>query len=315
MQRTLFVVLILVFAAVGFYAYQQNQLPELTELVTDTNTQKKSDSDAQRHIQSITPSADQPIDIQSADHFVTAEQLIALPDTSVSTQANIEEIAEPAQTLESAQKKETAPTTDEIATPQENSNSQTPNHNLSSSDEASQTELTTTQIDDNTYAVSSHLSVISKPLPSPSSSEEQKPSTTLEFAGNQIKLQELLNDPNDAKEKLFFIHAVNAQDNKGLWGIIQNGLTDTFIKGLNLPGLDKTAFVEIPQEADEKLADMRSSFLGRILKSKVDQTYIYNYDKGILGDNPNLIKPGQQLVIVTFTEQELIDIYQHFVNL
>lgn len=131
----------------------------------------------------------------------------------------------------------------------------------------------------------------------------------------QIKLQELLDNPDQTEQKVYFIHAVNEGDSEGLWGIIQYGLMKTFTSGLNLPGLDKTVYVNIPEDADERLADKRSSFLGQVLKNKVDQTYIYNYQKGILGDNPNLIQPGQQLVIVTFTEQELIGIYHHFMNL
>jgi hypothetical protein len=31
-----------------------------------------------------------------------------------------------------------------------------------------------------------------------------------------------------------------------------------------------------------------------------------------LGQDPDLIKPGQQLVIVSYSEDELIKIYQHF---
>lgn len=161
------------------------------------------------------------------------------------------------------------------------------------------------------YGVSSHLEVIG------SSTDKQSAKqllNTLEIS-NQIKLRELLDDPDGSSQKVYFIHAVNEGDDQGLWGIIQHGLMRTFTTGLDLPGLDKTVSVDIPKEADEKLADKRSSFLGKVLKNKVDKTYIYNYEKGILGDNPDLIKPGQQLIIVTFTEQELIGIYHHFVNL
>ncbi|MGH1463483.1 MAG: hypothetical protein ACRBB6_15775 [Neptuniibacter sp.] len=161
------------------------------------------------------------------------------------------------------------------------------------------------------YAAASHLQVIG-------SSEEQNNTNqkldSLTIA-NQIKLRELLDDPDSSAHKVYFIHAVNEGDDEGLWGIIQHGLMRTFTNGLELPGMDKTVYADIPKEADEKLADKRSSFLGKILKNKVDRTYIYNYKQGILGENPDLIKPGQQLIVVTFTEQELIGIYNHFVNL
>ncbi|WP_415904254.1 hypothetical protein ACMXYW_12355 [Neptuniibacter sp. QD48_55] len=164
-----------------------------------------------------------------------------------------------------------------------------------------------------TFAVSSHLSVIK------TGKSDKKTNATIAdtalVATQQIKLLELLDDPDNSAQKVYFIHAVNEGDDEGLWGIIQHGLMRTFTEGLSLPGLGEKVSVEIPKDADEALGDKRSSFLGQVLKAKVDQTYIYNYQKGILGENPNLIKPGQQLVIVTFTEQELIGIYHHFINL
>ncbi len=171
----------------------------------------------------------------------------------------------------------------------------------------------TTSAEAGTYAVSSHLSVISTGNKTPQTNKQIE-AITVQLA-NQIKLQELLDDPDQSAQKVYFIHAVNEGDHEGLWGIIQHGLMRTFTSGLTLPGQEKAVYVDIPKEADEKLADTRSSFLGQILKRKVDKTYIYNYEKGILGENPDLIKPGQQLIIVTFTEQELIGIYNHFVNL
>ncbi|WP_339891625.1 hypothetical protein [Neptuniibacter pectenicola] len=166
-----------------------------------------------------------------------------------------------------------------------------------------------------TFAVSSHINIIKTDTATTASgSDNANPLTSLSLE-NQIKLQELLDNPDQAASNIYFIHAVNENDDEGLWGIIQHGLMSTFTKGLVLPGLDKTVTVDIPKDADEKLDNKRSSFLGQILKNKVDRTYIYNYEKGILGDNPNLITPGQQLIIVTFTEEELITIYNHFTSL
>lgn len=171
-----------------------------------------------------------------------------------------------------------------------------------------------TNNDASTYAVTSHLNVIQDQTRA--TLDKRQTNTSLPQAlKNQIKLQELLDDPDQSEQKVYFIHAVNEGDHEGLWGIIQHGLMQTFTTGLTLPGLDKTVTVDIPKEADEKLANKRSSFLGQVLKGKVDKTYIYNYQKGILGDNPHLIKPGQQLIIVTFTEQELMAIYNHFTSL
>ena len=68
----------------------------------------------------------------------------------------------------------------------------------------------------------------------------------------------------------------------------------------------------LPADADEPLADQRSSWLGHLLKRKVQDTWVFNYQQGLLGHNPDVIYPGQQLVIVRFSEDELISIYNHF---
>ncbi|WP_417222041.1 hypothetical protein [Amphritea sp.] len=127
---------------------------------------------------------------------------------------------------------------------------------------------------------------------------------------DQIRLKELLNNPDNTADTLFYIHGVNAADKQGLWGIIQQGLIDTFSSGIQLEKQKISA--EIPLEADERLANRNSSFLGTILDGKVKDTYVYNYHKGVLGQNPDLITPGQELIIVTFSQDELIEIYQHF---
>ncbi|RTE66375.1 hypothetical protein EH243_07200 [Amphritea opalescens] len=127
---------------------------------------------------------------------------------------------------------------------------------------------------------------------------------------DQIRLKELLNNPDNSADTLFYIHGVNASDNQGLWGIIQQGLIDTFASGIQLE--QQTISAAIPVEADERLDNKNSSFLGTILDEKVKDTYVYNYHKGVLGQNPDLITPGQELIIVTFTQDELIDIYNHF---
>ncbi|WP_432473214.1 hypothetical protein [Amphritea sp. HPY] len=129
-------------------------------------------------------------------------------------------------------------------------------------------------------------------------------------AADQIRLQELLNDPDNTAGKLFYIHGVTHNDRQGLWGIIQSGLIKTFASGLELK--QNRISAEIPQSADERLNNSTSSFLGSILDHKVKDTYVYNYKKGILGQNPDLITPGQELIIVTFTEAELVEIYNHF---
>jgi hypothetical protein len=114
---------------------------------------------------------------------------------------------------------------------------------------------------------------------------------------------------------IFYLHRVTENDHQGLWGIIQAGLIKTFRQGISLKGMARNkelVQVTIPQDADEKLPNGLSSFLGKLLSSKVDSTYIYNYKTEAMGFDPNVIHPGQQLILIQFNEQELKDIYQFF---
>jgi len=129
---------------------------------------------------------------------------------------------------------------------------------------------------------------------------------------NRIKLRELLSDTESDKKRIFYLHAVNVSDEQGIWGIIQQGLMGTFSKGITLSQANGEVKALIPQDADEILDSKQSSFLGRLLNNKVLTTYVYNYEQGYIGKNPDVIQPGQQLIIVTFTEDELMSVYQHF---
>lgn len=131
---------------------------------------------------------------------------------------------------------------------------------------------------------------------------------------NRLRLKELLNDPQRNPGDVFYIHAVDNFDRQGLWGIMQRGLTQTFARGIRLSGQNRTLSTQIPEDADERLDDRSSSFLGQILDDKVQETLVYNYRQGLLGQDPDLIQPGQQLLIVRFSEEELIRIYNHFAN-
>lgn len=131
--------------------------------------------------------------------------------------------------------------------------------------------------------------------------------------GDKIRLKELLSNPDIAKGTVFYIHAVTPSDMQGLWGILQRGLTNNFREGITLNDPSGTKLIaDIPELADERLENLRSSFLGEFLYGKVNDIYIYNYQQGMLGQDPNMIKPGQQLVIVSYSEKELIEIYRHF---
>jgi len=118
--------------------------------------------------------------------------------------------------------------------------------------------------------------------------------------------------PDDA---LFYLHRVTDNDVQGLWGIIQAGLIDKFKNGIQLEGItlhkDLVRAI-IPADADEKLPSGLSSFLGKILKNKVDNSFIYNLKTRSMGHDANLVFPGQQLILIHFPPSELKQIYQFF---
>jgi hypothetical protein len=108
---------------------------------------------------------------------------------------------------------------------------------------------------------------------------------------------------------------VTDKDVQGLWGIIQTGLIHRFRQGLSLEGIEQnSAFVSvtIPADADEPLPTGLSSFLGKVLNNKVETSYVYNFHTESMGRDPNLIKPGQQLILIHFDNEELKQIYLFF---
>ncbi len=118
-------------------------------------------------------------------------------------------------------------------------------------------------------------------------------------------------------DALFYLHRVTEADRQGLWGIIQSGLIQRFRQGLTLEGIGVNkdlVRVTIPADADEPLPTGLSSFLGKILNNKVESSYIYNYTTSTMGHNPDLIYPGQQLILIHFSVDELKQIYQFFAD-
>ncbi len=117
-------------------------------------------------------------------------------------------------------------------------------------------------------------------------------------------------------DTIFYVRTVQPEDEQGIWGIIHHGLIENFAQGVAIrrgEALD-TYRVEIPEHADERLPDESSSFLGRLIFEKTKESSVYNFKVGRIGKNPNLINPGQEIVIVSFTPEELIAIYKHFVS-
>ena len=115
-------------------------------------------------------------------------------------------------------------------------------------------------------------------------------------------------------DSIFYVRTVRSTDQQGIWGIVHSGLTDNFARGMAVRRGEQieTYTVRIPPEADEVRHDRSSSFLGRLIHRKTRESFVYNFRENRMGQNPDYIRPGQEIVIVNFEPAELIAIYKHF---
>jgi len=251
MQRFMIALIIVILSAAVYLFLRPDTSAPASSSEQPPAVSEQTRSEAQAHIESLTRQASaEVIDMDKARHFVTGEQLLALPEREALTAEQ--------QVLEDG-------------------------GNASS------------------FAVSL-----------PTSGANAAPSSAPELALDRLRLQELLQDPDRSANEVFYIHSVRPVDRYGLWGILRDGLIETFAKGIRVSDRSRVLSVTIPEDADTLLEDQRSSWLGRLLHEKVKQIWVYNHQQGLLGQNPDVIHPGQQLVIVRFSEDELISIYNHF---
>lgn len=129
-------------------------------------------------------------------------------------------------------------------------------------------------------------------------------------------VKELLTGEEDIPpDAVFYVRTVKSTDTQGIWGIVHDGLTDNFARGIALKRGEsvETYQVHIPKDADEILPDKSSSFLGKMIDDKTKRSYVYNYKLRRIGKNPDLVKPGQEIVIIQYSPEELTRIYKRFV--
>lgn len=129
------------------------------------------------------------------------------------------------------------------------------------------------------------------------------------------ELSRLIGKESD-DDAVFYIHTVRDRDIDGIWGIIHYGLIDNFAAGMNIEQGDITRRyrIEIPVHSDEVLEDRSSSFLGKLIHEKVRQSIVYNFKEHRIDKNPDRIHPGQEILIVEFQPDELIGLYRYFAD-
>ena len=117
-------------------------------------------------------------------------------------------------------------------------------------------------------------------------------------------------------DTISYLHTVQPTDEQGIWGIVHFGLIENFARGMAVRRGEEieTYTVQIPRDADERLEDQSSSFLGKLIDRKTKESYVYNFRENRMGRNPDTIFPGQEIVIINFEPGELEAIYEHFAD-
>ena len=289
------------------------------------------DKEAERRVETLQGELTEPVDVKRADHFVSAETLLLkkdqliipttpralLEDLSLDPKSEIKIVVEEERTV--------------ITTPRKLSENRTiyPDTPIYVVDEDGQVRETTPRqlMADESITADTPIKVIEKRdrviVTTPEGLQTIMPSldepikVVIEKPGDTLTVSQLLAEQGDLTGDTFFIHTVTHDDVQGIWGIIQHGLMDQFLRGIPVskpgdPSGKEVLLLKIPQDADEPRPNGYSSYFGNILDEKTKESYVYNYRNGRMGMNPDYISPGQELVISRFTKQELIDIYKHF---
>jgi hypothetical protein len=126
----------------------------------------------------------------------------------------------------------------------------------------------------------------------------------------------LIREGTFSPDSVFYVRTVRPSDTQGIWGIIHDGILTNFAQGMAIRrGKQVNNYkVHIPRLADEMLEDKSSSYLGKLIHRKTLESHVYNFDKSRMGRNPDEIIPGQEIVIINFEPEELVDIYKHFIE-
>ncbi|MBI3090506.1 MAG: hypothetical protein HYY96_07545 [Candidatus Tectomicrobia bacterium] len=123
---------------------------------------------------------------------------------------------------------------------------------------------------------------------SPAGLAERRESGAQGAARRARTIKEILDEaePGVDHRGRYFVHRVRPNEN--LWVIVQAYLTAKY----------REIGVSLPADADELLPDGRSSPLGREIFEKEQQIYLYNFEKNLLGDDINYMRPYQYIVIL-----------------
>jgi hypothetical protein len=292
---------------------------------------QRVEQEAVKRIEALTEGSKEPVDLEQADTFVSPQTALSkkdrqiitttpkalLEDQTIGAESEIKVLVEEEKTI--------------ITTPRELMKNRTihPDTPLRIIREGGKVEEITPRelLADQSITPDTPIKIILKEekvvVTTPSELQKTVPSPetpvkiVVEKPGEIVTLGQLLPGEETIEGDTFYIHAVTRQDVQGIWGIIQHGLMDQFLKGIPVSGgkdpLEKQILtLEIPEIADEPNPEGYSSYLGKVLAAKTGESFVYNHASGRMGKNPDYIAPGQELVISKFSREELVEIYKHY---
>ncbi|NIQ39005.1 MAG: hypothetical protein GTN81_10500 [Proteobacteria bacterium] len=318
-----FIILLVIALIVGFFFLFRSRYEKRIET-------QRVEQEAVKRIEALTEGPKEPIDLEQADSFVSPETALSkkdrqtitttpkalLEDQTIGAESEIKVLVEEEKTI--------------ITTPRELMKNRTihPDAPLRIIREDGKVEETTTRelLADQSITPDTPIKIIltEEKVVVTTPSELQKTVSSLETPvkvvvekpSEIVTVGQLLPGEETTEGDTFYIHAVTRQDVQGIWGIIQHGLMDQFLKGIPVSGEDPSEkqilTLEIPELADEPGPDGYSSYLGKVLAEKTGESYVYNHTSGRMGKNPDYIAPGQELVISRFSREELVEIYKHY---
>ena len=294
------------------------------------DTTAAADGEAEKYVETLTRPTSRPIPVEKADHFATPERVLSLVPEDAIEQATVRELAGDA-SLD-------ADTPITIVREVEQLETLTPEQLIAESEGDVEAPVRVLEGDDvKETTVRELLERFSDSPDEPLSvvkvvrhfevttlgellDDEEDPESLLNvimrpYSLESATLADLLERRMAVKPgSIFYLRTVRPDDDQGIWGIVHDGLIENFARGMAIrDGEDiETYTVHIPREADEMTLDRTSSFLGRLIHRKTEESFVYNFRENRMGHNPDRIHPGQEIVIIDFQPEELIAIYRHF---
>ena len=294
------------------------------------------EQEARTFISDLTEPAPEPLAVSEADHFVRSDQVLSmLPETAVET-TTLEALKQapgiaadtPITVVRTVEQVEAV--TPERVIADSGGNLEQVVRVLGEGDDVE--EVTVREV------LERHRAEPSRPIMMVRKVEHYEVTTTAELEREQAAsgtstplrvirqphviaratITELLESRNEKVEadSIFYLRTVREGDRDGIWGIVRDGIAENFGRGVALRrGEEVDTFrIDIPRGSDQVQSDRSSSFLGRIIYDKTQESHVYNYRLNRMGQNPDRIFPGQELVIIQFRSRELVSIYRHFVE-